>query len=133
MLLVTIVAVVLFVLALDNAYEFSLVSKVHRGEAKHVDVHSRVVEAGELLGFILAGFLLYLSELDIIAVAVLLIVGPWQLFHLMGALTNEQRLSQFSQKTLNRLVKVLMAITFMEVVVAGSIVVWMASNGLISL
>ncbi len=97
-----------------------------------VDAHSRVREAMELFGFIFAGILAYLSELDTLAVIVI-IAGPWQLFHLVGALSSEQSLLRFSQKTLGRLVKALMAVTFTEVVVAVFTVAWMASNGWIAL
>jgi len=131
MLLVTIAAVVLLVLAVDNAYEFASVYKARgRDKASMLDVHSRVVEAGEVVGFILAGILLYLSGLEIIAVIVLIVVG---LFHLSGALTTEQYFSQFSQERLRRFLRNVMAICFVEVIVAVSIVVWMASNGWISL
>lgn len=130
MLLVTIATVILSLLAVDNAYEFSLLYKVHRGKANMMDIHSRIVEAAELVGYIAAGILLYISPLNTIAVVVLIAVG---LFHLTGALTTKQILSKFSQKTLGRLLKVIMIVTPTEVVVAGSIVVWMASNGWIGL
>jgi len=128
--LVIIATVILLLLAIDNAYEFSLTYKIHKGRVNMLDVHSRVVEAGELVGYTLAGILLYLSMLDIIAVAVVIVVG---LVHLSGALTNKQQLSQFSQKALRRLNKGIMVLTLSEVVVAGSILVWMASNGWIGL
>jgi len=127
-----IAAVILLVLAVENAYEFSKVYEVNRGEANLVDIHLRVAEAGELLGFALAGVMLYLAELNVIAVAILA-AGPWQLFHLIGALTDKERLSKFPEKTLSRLVKVLMIVTLTEFVVAGSVVVWLASIGWISL
>ena len=131
MLLVTVAAVVLLVLAVDNAYEFASVYKARgRDKASMLDVHSRVVEAGEVVGFILAGILLYLSGLEIIAVIVLIVVG---LFHLSGALTTEQYFSQFSQERLRRFLRNVMAICFVEVIVAVSFVVWMASNGWIGL
>jgi sulfite exporter TauE/SafE len=88
------------------------------------------VETGELFGFILAGILLYLSALDIIAVIVLIVVG---LYHLGGALSTKQNLLEFSQEKLRRFLTVIMIVCFAEVAVAGSIVVWMASNGWISL
>jgi len=130
MLPVIVATIVLLLLAVNNAYEFSLVYKVHKGEANMVDAHSRIVESAELVGFILASILLYISALDTIAVVVLVAVG---LFHLSGALTSKQSLSKFSQKTLLRLNKVIMIATSTEVVVAGGIVVWMASNGWIVL
>jgi hypothetical protein len=131
MLLVTIAAVILLVLAVDNAYEFVSVYKARgRDKASMLTVHSRVVEAGEVVGFILAGILLYLSALDTIAVVVLVAVG---LFHLSGALTTEQYFSKFSQERLKRFLGNVIAICFVEVVVAVSFVIWMASNGWISL
>ncbi|MFQ6080874.1 MAG: hypothetical protein ACE5OW_04305, partial [Candidatus Bathyarchaeia archaeon] len=131
MLLVTVAAVILLVLAVDNAYEFSSVYKARRRDkASMLEAHSRVVEAGELFGFILAGILLYLSVLDIIAVIVLILVD---LYHLGGALTTKQYFSQFSQERLRRFLTVPMAVCFVEVVVAVSVVVWMASNGWIGL
>jgi len=130
MLLVIIAAVVLLVLAVDNAYEFSRVYKAYKDKIDVTSAHSRVVEAGELLGFILAGILLYLSALDIIAVIVLIVVG---LYHLGGALSTKQNLLEFSQEKLRRFLTVIMIVCFAEVAVAGSIVVWMASNGWISL
>jgi len=118
--------VILFLLAVDNAYEFFLTYKVHKGKANMMDIHSRVVEAGELLGYILAGILLFLSMLNIIIVTVVIVIG---LFHLGGALTSKQQLSQFSQKSMSRLNMGIMALTLLEVVVAGSILGWMATNG----
>jgi len=126
MLLVAIAAVILLVLAVDNAYEFATVYKARgKDKASMMAAHSRIVEAGELFGFIFAGVLLYLSALDIIAVIVLIVVG---LYHLGGALTTEQYFSKFSQEKLRRFLTVPMTVCFVEVVVAGSIVVWMASK-----
>ncbi|MCK5563161.1 hypothetical protein KAI30_03220 [Candidatus Bathyarchaeota archaeon] len=132
MLLVTVAAVILFVLAVDNAYEFASVYKARaqKDKADMVKPHSRIVETGELFGFILAGILLYLSALDIIAVIVLIVVG---LYHLGGALSTKQNLLEFSQEKLRRFLTVIMIVCFAEVAVAGSIVVWMASNGWIDL
>jgi len=132
MLLVTVAAVILLGLAVDNAYEFSSVYKA-RTQKDKVDMvkpHSRILETGELFGFILAGILLYLSGLDIIVVVVLIVVG---LYHLGGVLSTKQNLLQFSQEKLRRFLTIIMTICFVEVLVAGSIVVWMASNGWISL
>ncbi|MFQ6116447.1 MAG: hypothetical protein ACE5NG_20500 [bacterium] len=131
MLLVTIAAVVLLVLAVDTAYEFASVFRARgRDKASMLNVHSRVVEAGELAGFILAGILLYLSGLEIIATIILIVIG---LYHLGGALTAKQYFSKFSQEKLSGFLRIVMAICFAEVVVAVSFVVWMASNGWISL
>jgi len=131
MLLVTIATVILLALAVDNTYEFLSVYKARgRDKASMLDAHSRVVEAGELFGFILAGILLYLSGLDIIAVIVLVVLG---LYHLGGALTTRQYFSEFSQERLRRFLTVPMTVCFVEVVIAVSVVVWMASNGWIGL
>jgi len=54
-----IAAIILLMLAVENAYEFLEVYKVNNGKANLVDVHLRVAEAFELLGFALAGVLLY--------------------------------------------------------------------------
>ena len=95
-----------------------------------LETHSRIVEAGELLGFIFAGILLYLSDLDVIAVIVLIVLG---LYHLGGAVSTKQMMSQFPQERLRKLSTVIMAVCFVEVVVAVSFVIWMASNGWIGL
>ncbi len=131
MLPVTIAAVILLVLAADNAYEFARVYKARgRDKASMLETHSRVVEAGELLGFLLAGILVYFSALDIIAVIVLVVLG---LYHLGGALSTKQMMSQFALERLRRLLTVVMAVCFVEVIAAVSIVAWMASNGWIVL
>jgi hypothetical protein len=131
MLLVTIASVVLLALAVNNASEFLIVYKARgRDKASMLDAHSRVVEAGELFGFLLAGILLYLSAIDIIAVIVLVVLG---LYHLGGALTTRQYFSEFSQERLRRFLTVPMAVCFIEVVIAISVVGWIASNGWIGL
>ncbi len=131
MLPITIASVILLVLAVDNAYEFSSIYKARgRDKASMLDAHSRVVEAGELFGFILAGILLYMSAVDLIAVIVLVVLG---LYHLGGALTTRQYFSEFSQERLKRFLIVPMAVCFMEVVIAVSVFMWMASNGWIGL
>ncbi len=131
MLLVTIAAVILLVLVVDNAYEFSNIYKARgRDKTSMLDAHSRVVEAGELFGFILAGILLYLSAVDIIAVIVLVVLG---LYHLGGALTTRQYFSEFSEERLKRFLTVPMVVCFVEVVIASFVVVWIASNGWIGL
>ena len=131
MLLATVAAVVLFVLAIDNAYEFVNVYKARkRDKATMLEAHSRVVETGELIGFILAGVLLYLSAFDVIAVIVLIIVG---LYHLGGALMTKQYLSQFSQEKLKRFLTVPWVVCFAEVVVASYLVMLIASSGSLGL
>ncbi|MFQ6032227.1 MAG: hypothetical protein ACE5K2_04820 [Candidatus Zixiibacteriota bacterium] len=132
MLLVTIAAVVLLVLAVDNVYEFLSVYKVRakKDKASMVEPHSRLLETAELIGFLLVGILMYISALNIIAVAIVIVIG---LFHLGGAIMSKQSLLKMSMETLRRLNTAIMGITLTEVIVASSIVVWMANNGWIGL
>ncbi len=130
MLLVTIAAVVLLALAADNAYEFVIIYRTRgKGKAAMLGAHSRIVEAGEVVGFILAGVLLYLSDLDIIAVIVLVALG---IYHLLGALSTEQMMSKFPEERLRKMLGLVMTVCLVEVVVAVSYVAWLGSIGLIS-
>lgn len=131
MLLVTIAAVVLLAMAADNAYEFVIIYRARgKGKASMLEAHSRIVEAGEVIGFILAGALLYLSELDIVAVIALIALG---IYHLLGALSTEQMMSKFPEERLRKMLGLVMTVCLVEVVVAVSFVAWLASSGLISL
>jgi len=84
MLLVTISAVILFILAIDNVYEFLTVYKVRakNDKASMVAIHSRVVEAAELIGYLAAGILLYISGLNLAVLVIVIVIG---LFHSPGA------------------------------------------------
>ncbi len=131
MLLVTIAVVVLLAMAADNSYEFVVIYKARgKGKAAMLGAHSRIVEAGEVVGFIVAGALLYLSDLDIIAVIVLIVLG---IYHLLGALSTEQMMSKFPEERLRKMLGLVMAVCLVEVVVAVYFVAWLASSGLISL
>jgi hypothetical protein len=132
MLGVTIAAVILLLLAVASAYEISIVHKARAQGDKEsiVEFHSRAFEGGELLGFLLAGILMYMSALDIIVVAIVIVVG---IYHLGGTLATKQKMLQFSLEKLRRFMVVVMTISLMEIAVAVSVVVWMTSNGWISL
>jgi hypothetical protein len=132
MVLVTIAALVLLVLAVASVYEISIIYKARAQGDKEsiVESHSRAFEAGELFAFLLAGILMYMSALDIIVVAVIIVVG---LYHLGGAFASKEKMLQFSLEKLRRFMTVVMTICFVEIAVAVSVVAWMASNGWIGL
>jgi len=132
MFLVTIVAVVLLGLAVASVYEISIIYKTraYRDKESIVECHSRAFESGELFGFLFAGFLMYMSALDIILVAVVMAAG---FYHLGGTLSSKEMMLQFSLEKLKRFMNVVMTISFVEIAVAVSVVAWTASNGLIGL
>jgi len=132
MLLVTIAVAVLLGLTVTSVYEISIIYKTraYRNKESIVECHSRTFEGGELFGFLFAGFLMYMSALDILLVAVVVIVG---LYHLGGTLSSKEMMLQFSLEKLKRFMNVVMAISFVEMAVAVSVVAWTASNGLVGL
>jgi|Deesub1362B_J571_1020462.scaffolds.fasta_scaffold37083_1 hypothetical protein len=132
MLLVAIAAVTLLVLAVASVYEIAIIyrARAQTDKAKMVESHSRAFEGGELFGFILAGILMYMSALDIIVVAIVIVVG---LYHLGGTFAPKQMMLQYSLEKLKRFLAAVMTICFVEIVVAVSVVAWMASNGWIGL
>ncbi len=130
-MLVTIAAVILLVMAANNTYEFVSVYRARgKGKTAMLGAHSRIVEAGELVGFIAAGVLLYISNLDMIAVIVLIVLG---IYHLLGALSTKQMMSKFTEERLRKMLGLVMAVCLVEVVVAVSVVAWLVSNGWIAL
>lgn len=73
---------------------------------------------------------MYMSALDILLVAIVMAVG---FYHLGGTLSSKERMLQFSLEKLKRFMTAVMAISFVEIAVAVSVVAWMASNGWIGL
>jgi len=132
MMLATISAVILFILAIDNVYEFLTVYKVRtkNDKASMVEIHSRVVEAAELIGYLVAGFMIYVSELNLAAVVIVIVIG---LFHSGGVIMTKQSLQKMSTDALKRLNTGIIGLTLTEVIVAISVILWMTSNGWIGL
>jgi len=131
MMLVTISAVILFILAIDNAYEFLTVYRVRaKDKASMLEIHSRVVEAAELIGYLVAGILLYISELNLAVVVIVIVIG---LAHTAGAIMSKQSLEKMSMNALKRLNTGILGMTLTEVIVASSMIVWMTSNSWIGL
>ena len=106
---ISVTAIVLLAwMTVFNAWEFSMVYRLHKDKAKMAEAHSQIGEAHELVAFVLAGALLYLSKFNIVIVGAVIAIG---LIHIPGAITNKDFLSKASDDMVKKLSFFVMAMT----------------------
>lgn len=101
--------------AVWNAWESYMVYKSRKDKAKMVEAHSQIGEGSELVAFVLAGILLYLSDINIILVGIVIVLG---FYHLMPTITNKDRFSKMSENLIQKMSLFVMAMCAIEVILS---------------
>ncbi len=118
---ILIIAIVLLAFeAVYNAGEFFMVYRVRKDKAKFVEAHSQIGEGSELVAFLLAGVLLYLSDINLILVAIVIVLG---IYHLMPTITNKDRISKMSDNLIQRMSLFVMTMCAIEVIFSIYIII----------
>ncbi len=86
-----------------------------RARAKFVEAHSQIGEGSELVAFLVAGVLLYLSDVNLILVGIVLILG---IYHLMPTITNKDRISKMSNGLIRKMSLFVMTMCAIEVLLS---------------
>jgi len=116
----TIVAIVLLAFeAVYNAWEFSMVYRLHKDKAKFMEGHSQIGEASELVAFVLAGVLLYLSKFNVVIVGAVTVIG---LYHVGGAIANKDSISKMSNDMVKKLSFIVMSMCAIEVIFSSYVI-----------
>lgn len=102
--------------AVWNTWEFSMIYRLRKApKAEFVESHSQIGEGSELVAFVLAGILLYLSDINIILVVIVIVLG---IYHLGGTITNKDRMSKMSEDLMRKMSPFIMAICAIEVILS---------------
>ncbi len=118
---ILIIAIVLLAFeAVYNAGEFFMVYRVRKDKAKFVEAHSQIGEGSELVAFLLAGVLLYLSDINLILVGIVIVLG---IYHLMPTITNKDRISKMSDNLIQRMSLFVMTMCAIEVIFSIYIII----------
>ncbi len=118
---ILIIAIVLLAFeAVYNAGEFFMVYRVRKDRAKFVEAHSQIGEGSELVAFLLAGVLLYLSDINLILVAIVIVLG---IYHLIPTITNKNRISKMSDNLIQRMSLFVMTMCAIEVIFSIYIII----------
>ncbi len=113
---ILVVAIILLAFeAAYNAVEFSMVYRVRKDKAKFVEAHSQIGEGSELVAFLVAGVLLYLSDVNLISVGIVLLLG---IYHLMPTITNKDRMLKMSDGLIRKMPLFVMIMCATEVVLS---------------
>jgi len=110
----TIAAIVLLAFeAVYNAWEFSMVYRLRKDKAKFIEGHSQIGEGSELVAFVLAGILLYLSDVNVILVGIVIALG---IYHVGATITNKERISKMSDDIVKKMPFFIMSMCAIEVI-----------------
>ena len=114
---ILIAAVVLLAFeAIYNAWEFYMIYRLRKAsKAEFVESHSQIGEGSELVAFVLAGILLYLSDINIILVGIVIAIG---IYHVGGTITIKDRMSKMSEDLMRKMSPFIMAICTIEVILS---------------
>jgi hypothetical protein len=99
--------------AVYNAWEFFVVYRSRNDKAKMMEAHSQIGEGSELVAFILAGILLYLSDINLILVVIVFILG---IYHVGGAITKKDSFSKWSEDRIKKFSLIPMVMCAIEVI-----------------
>jgi hypothetical protein len=99
--------------AVYNAVEFFGVYRARKDKAKFIEAHSQIGEGSELVAFVLAGILLFLSDFNVILVGIVIALG---IYHVAGTIPNKDTLSKMPYDTIKKLSLLVMTMCAIEVV-----------------
>ncbi len=111
--ILTVAIVLLAFEAVYNAWEFLMVYRLRKDKAKFIEAHSQIGEGSELVAFVLAGILLYLSDFNLILVGIVIALG---IYHLMPTITSKDSISKMSDDMLKKLSFSVMLMCAIEVI-----------------
>jgi hypothetical protein len=113
---ILILAVVILVFeAVGNTRECFMVYKTGNDTAKFMELHSQINEGAELVGFVLIGILLYLSNFNSLLVGIALVLG---LYHLPPTVISNEGFSNMPDKILNIMPRFVMIMCAVEVILS---------------
>jgi len=102
--------------AVWNTWEFYMIYRLRKApKAKILEAHSQIGEGSELVAFVLAGILLYLSDINIILVGIVIAIG---IYHVAGTITTKDRMSKMSMDLMRKMSPFGMAICAIEVILS---------------
>ena len=111
---ILIIAIVLLAFeAVWNAREFYMVYRSRKDKAKFIEAHSQIGEGSELVAYVLAGILLYLSDINVILAGIVIVLG---IYHLMPTITNKDRISKMANNLIQKMSLFVMAMCAIEVI-----------------
>ena len=96
-----------------NSWEFVVVYRSRKDKAKFIEAHSQIGEGSELVGFILAGILLYLSGFNVILTVITFVLG---IYHVPPTIMNKDRISKMSDDIFRKFPYFIMSVCVIEVV-----------------
>jgi len=99
--------------AVYNVREFSMVYRLRKDKARFIEAHSQMGEGSELVAFVLAGILLYLSNFNLIIVGIVIAIG---IYHVLGTVSNKDMISKMPDDTVKRLSIFAMSMCAIEVI-----------------
>ena len=111
-ILITAIALLAFQ-AVYNSWEFSMAYKLRKDKAKFTEAHSQIGEGSELVAFVLAGILLYLSDFNVILVGIVIALG---IYHVLGTVSNKNMISKMPDERFKKLSLFIMLMCAIEVI-----------------
>jgi hypothetical protein len=101
--------------AVVNTRECFMVYKTGNDTTKFMELHSQINEGAELVGFVLVGILLYLSNFPSLLVGIAVLLG---LYHIPPTITNNEGFSNMPDKILNIMPRFVMIMCAVEVILS---------------
>lgn len=101
--------------AVYNAWEFFMVYRLRKDKGKFIEGHSQIGEGSELVAFVLAGILLYLSNFNVFLVGIVFVLG---IYHVPPTITSKDRMSMMSDDTVKKMSLFVMLMCAIEVVLS---------------
>ena len=115
--LLIIVSLILLVFeAVYNAREVFVVNRMRKDKATFMEGHTKWVQVGEgieLVAFVLAGILLYLSDFNVILVVITIALG---IYHIAGTVSNTNMISKMPEDRVKKMGQFIMLMCAIEVV-----------------
>lgn len=108
-------AILLAFEAVYNSWEFLVVYRVRKDKAKFIEAHSPIGEGSELVVFILASILFYLSDFNIILTGITIALGIW---HVPGTFIKKDRILKMSEDMFRKFPYIIMLACAIEVVLS---------------